>query len=73
MGELIDGVWHLGGLGSVIVAGELRRPPSLFRDWVTADGTAPLGRRGFRTSTSPWRVPGRTGRSSCAGSSGSRV
>ncbi len=48
MGELVDGVWRNGGFESVLSDGALQRPPSVFRDWVTADGSASLGARGFK-------------------------
>ena len=48
MGELIDGRWRRTGIDTVLADGELRRPPSVFRDWVTADGSAPPGARGFK-------------------------
>ena len=48
MGELIDGQWRRAGIDNVLVEGELRRPPSVFRNWVTADGSAPEGARGFK-------------------------
>jgi glutathionyl-hydroquinone reductase len=34
MGELVGGVWQRGGIDSAIKGGELRRPPSLFRNWI---------------------------------------
>ena len=40
MGELIGGEWHVNGIETVTAGGRLRRPPSVFRDWVTADGSA---------------------------------
>ena len=48
MGELVNGRWHRGGFESVLSDGALRRPPSVFRDWVTADGSAPAGVHGFK-------------------------
>ncbi|MBM7049192.1 glutathione S-transferase family protein [Rhizobium lusitanum] len=42
MGELIAGTWHRSGLESVIAEGELRRPPSVFREWITAEGDGPF-------------------------------
>lgn len=42
MGELIAGVWRSGGMESVIADGELRRPPSVFRDWITPGGDGPF-------------------------------
>ena len=49
MGELVDGVWRHGGFESVLSDGALQRPPSVFRDWVSADGSAPPGARGFES------------------------
>lgn len=42
MGELVNGTWRRGGVESVLAGGELRRPPSLFRDWITADADGPF-------------------------------
>ncbi|WP_035201160.1 glutathione S-transferase family protein [Agrobacterium tumefaciens] len=42
MGELIAGTWRRGGLENVLADGELRRPPSVFREWITAEGDGPL-------------------------------
>ncbi len=36
MGELIDGEWHRGGMGSSIENGALRRAPSVYRNVITA-------------------------------------
>ena len=47
MGELIAGQWRQGGIDSVLSDGALKRPPSVFRNWVTPDGRAPDGVRGF--------------------------
>jgi putative glutathione S-transferase len=47
MGELIDGHWRRTGVDSVLAGGALKRPPSVFRDWVSADASAPAGTRGF--------------------------
>jgi putative glutathione S-transferase len=48
MGELIGGQWRRTGLDAVLSDGALQRPPSVFRDWVTADGSGPEGSRGFK-------------------------
>ena len=37
MGELINGQWQRGGIDSVLTNGQLRRPPSTFRNWITVD------------------------------------
>ena len=42
MGELIAGVWQRSGLESVLGNGELRRPPSVFREWITVEGDGPF-------------------------------
>jgi putative glutathione S-transferase len=38
MGELIGGIWHRTGVETSLVGGSLRREPSVYRNWVTADG-----------------------------------
>jgi putative glutathione S-transferase len=48
MGELVDGKWRRTGVETVLAEGELRRPPSVFRDWVTADGSASEGAHSFK-------------------------
>jgi putative glutathione S-transferase len=48
MGELIDGQWHPNGSASTLADGAFRRKPSVFRNWVTADGSAPERARGFK-------------------------
>ncbi|MEZ0470321.1 glutathione S-transferase family protein [Luteimonas salinilitoris] len=48
MGMLIDGKWHSEEEIPVDETGRLRRPSSVFRNWVTADGRAgPSGEGGF--------------------------
>ena len=47
MGELIDGQWHPTGPERVLVEGTLRREPSIFRNWITIDGSGPAG-EGFK-------------------------
>ncbi|MEZ0212096.1 MAG: glutathione S-transferase family protein [Xanthobacteraceae bacterium] len=42
MGELIAGAWRRSGMESVLADGELRRPPSVFRNWITPDGDGPF-------------------------------
>jgi putative glutathione S-transferase len=41
MGELIGGLWQKSGMESVMADGQLRRPPSVFRDWITNDASGP--------------------------------
>ncbi len=49
MGELIGGRWERTGFETVLVDGAPRRKPSIFRNWVTADGRAgPTGESGFK-------------------------
>jgi putative glutathione S-transferase len=48
MGQLVDGHWQEGGVGSTSADGRFVRPQSGFRNWVTADGApGPTGRGGF--------------------------
>lgn len=42
MGELISGTWHTSGVERVLGGGELKRPPSVFRNWITAAGDGPF-------------------------------
>jgi glutathionyl-hydroquinone reductase len=46
MGELIGGIWHRTGFGVVLSEGVLRRPPSIFRNWIGSD-CGPHGARAF--------------------------
>ena len=48
MGELVGGQWRSNGFATETADGSFRRKPSVFRNWVTADGTAPVGTRGFK-------------------------
>ena len=48
MGELIGGQWRPNGFDTEINDGAFRRKPSVFRNWLTADGSAPNGARGFK-------------------------
>ena len=41
MGELIEGVWHQSGVDAVLSKGALQRPPSIFRNWISSDGSGP--------------------------------
>ncbi len=40
MGQLIDGKWSAASQAPLTVGGVLRRPDSVFRNWITADGAA---------------------------------
>jgi glutathionyl-hydroquinone reductase len=48
MGELVAGRWCRTDINSILADGKHQRPRSVFRDWVTADGSAPEGARGFK-------------------------
>jgi glutathionyl-hydroquinone reductase len=67
VGELIDSKWHQTGFRSLMGDSGFQRKPSVFRDWVTADGSAPTGRAASRPSraatisTCRWLAPGPTG------------
>ncbi|WP_176594260.1 glutathione S-transferase family protein [Sphingobium sp. EM0848] len=53
MGELIDGTWHRTGIDTVLTDGALRRPPSVFRNWIMSKEAAAGG---------PVRFPAEAGR-----------
>jgi glutathionyl-hydroquinone reductase len=40
MGELIGGRWYRTGLEGIVVDGVVHRNPSIFRNWVTRDGSS---------------------------------
>nr|WP_299507066.1 glutathione S-transferase family protein [uncultured Rhizobium sp.] len=42
MGELIAGIWKRNGIESVLEDGQLRRPPSVFRNWSATDTDSPF-------------------------------
>ena len=48
MGELVGGQWRPNGFATEITDGAFRRKPSVFRNWLTADGSAPEDARGFK-------------------------
>jgi putative glutathione S-transferase len=56
MGELIDGTWYRTGVDAVLTEGQLRRPASVFRDWVTADGLTPAGLRAFKAESGRYQL-----------------
>ncbi|MAY89322.1 MAG: glutathione-dependent reductase [Pseudooceanicola sp.] len=48
MGALVKGDWQPGSLGKLASDGEFKRSETMFRNWVTADGSAgPTGEGGF--------------------------
>jgi len=56
MGELVGGQWRSNGFATETADGSFRRKPSVFRDWVTADGTAPVGTRGFKAEVDRYHL-----------------
>jgi len=57
MGELIGGVWHQSGIDAILKNGEMRRPPSRFRNWITPDGAFPAAAGRYHLYVSlacPW-------------------
>ena len=69
MGLLVDGKWRDVWYDTASTGGPFERKASTFRNWMTADGAPdPTGQGASRrnrdaiTSTSAWRVLGRTGR-----------
>lgn len=41
MGELIDGQWHRTTPSKLMADGRLRRPPSVYRNWISSQADAP--------------------------------
>ncbi|MGV6873206.1 glutathione S-transferase family protein [Pseudochelatococcus sp. B33] len=56
MGELIAGVWQRAGFSIDAETGTLKRPPSIFRSWITPDGTAGQGKRGFKAEAGRYHL-----------------
>ncbi|MDV7143309.1 glutathione S-transferase family protein [Tropicimonas sp. TH_r6] len=57
MGLLIDGTWHDSWYETGKTGGEFRRTEAVFRNWVTADGTAgPSGEDGFEAESGRYHL-----------------
>lgn len=63
MGELIDGVWQRTSLGTDVSKlrsdgsrGTIKRRPSVFRNWITPDGTAKPGQRSFKAENGRYHL-----------------
>lgn len=57
MGQLVDGVWIDGNVGSTAADGQFKRATSSFRNWVTADGCAgPSGEGGFKAEANRYHL-----------------
>jgi putative glutathione S-transferase len=56
MGELLDGEWRRTPLTTPKADSSFERKPSVFRDWVTPDGCAPEGARGFKAEAGRYHL-----------------
>ncbi|QBR01662.1 glutathione S-transferase family protein [Paraburkholderia pallida] len=56
MGELIDGQWHRTGIETALSNGTLQRKPSVFRRWVTPDGSSRGNERGFQAAADRYHL-----------------
>ncbi|MBK0032560.1 glutathione S-transferase family protein [Erwinia sp. S43] len=57
MGQLIDGVWHDNWYDTKSTGGRFKRSEAVFRNWVTADGSAgPHGKSGFRAEADRYHL-----------------
>jgi len=56
MGELIGGEWRRTGIDTTLSNGKLQRKPSIFRDWITADGKSADGQRGFKAEADRYHL-----------------
>lgn len=57
MGMLVDGVWHDGWYDTKKSGGKFQRSEALFRNWITADGSAgPSGSDGFAAESGRYHL-----------------
>jgi putative glutathione S-transferase len=56
MGELIGGIWHRSGVDAVLSEGALRRPPSIFRNWIAPEASSPPGSRVFEAEAGRYHL-----------------
>ncbi|SMY06503.1 glutathione S-transferase family protein [Flavimaricola marinus] len=57
MGQLIDGVWDTSWYDTKSTGGAFKRKEALFRNWVTADGSAgPTGTSGFKAESGRYHL-----------------
>jgi len=57
MGQLIDGAWHDNWYDTRSTGGRFKRSEALFRNWITADGSAgPYGESGFRAEAGRYHL-----------------
>ncbi|ACS87156.1 glutathione S-transferase family protein [Musicola paradisiaca] len=57
MGLLVDGVWHDAWYETQSTGGHFKRPQTLFRNWITPDGSAgPTGQGGFKAESGRYHL-----------------
>jgi putative glutathione S-transferase len=56
MGELIGGHWHRSGIDTTMSGGALQRKPSVFRNWVTPDGSPVDGASAFKAEANRYHL-----------------
>jgi glutathionyl-hydroquinone reductase len=57
MGLLVDGVWRDKGYDTESTGGRFVRVPTLYRNWVTADGApGPTGQGGFAAAAGRYHL-----------------
>lgn len=57
MGQLIDGTWHDNETGFAASDGAFKRKDSVFRNWITADGSpGPSGEGGFKAESGRYHL-----------------
>ena len=57
MGQLIDGTWHDNEAGFAASDGAFKRKDSVFRNWITADGSpGPSGEGGFKAESGRYHL-----------------
>jgi putative glutathione S-transferase len=56
MGELIGGIWQRSDVAAVLSDGVLKRPPSIFRNWIGPDGRGDQGARTFEAEAGRYHL-----------------
>jgi putative glutathione S-transferase len=57
MGQLIDGKWEVARIDTKKSGGKFVRPDALFRNWITADGSAgPSGVAGYKAESGRYHL-----------------
>jgi glutathionyl-hydroquinone reductase len=56
MGELIGGIWQRSDVAAVLSDAVLKRPPSIFRNWIGPDDRGKRGARAFEAEAGRYHL-----------------